>query len=528
MQYSTVFAAAFLCSAISAQDYRLNELPERGTYVRDFRVTSDGKRVVYLARPRGVGELHLYLVDDVLPIHVEKPRERRLLDGRNVFELELANGRLVYQWYDGATFQVSSLLVDGRSGPVDLGPGLAPRPTPDGRAVVFRRADGLYSVPADGSAPPLRIQSSAPYPVHHQWVLTPDSARVVYVTEGSIRFQGGLGHVYSARLDGSAPPVALNSPAAACGVGNHVVSPDSRWVVFRRVDIARGVGLYRVPIDGSAPAVRLHDALPAGAEVVIFHPYTTPLFTPDSSRVVYRLEQAAPDLTELFSAPLDGSSAPVKLNDEVERFVWMVRLSPDGTRLAYLASAASFDDPSSLFSVPVAGGAPPERLNAALVADGSVVSLRIAPDGGSVVYMAQAERLDRYDLFSVSMDGGPPSRRLNSSDQSVFGAHPDALEFAGEGDSVVYPAVRLGGPPNAVEVFSAAVTGLGTPARLSGPMVSGGSVISLNPFFLNPGDRIFRLAADGTLALFRADQEKNDVFELWAAPVPARPFRRIP
>ena len=519
MKYAIAFAAALLCSSLSAQDYRLNELPEPGAYVRDFRVASDGRHVVYLARPRGVAVLQLYLVD------AQRPRERRLLDGRNCIEIELAGDRLVYSRYDGVAFHISSLLLDGRSSPVELALGNGARPTPDGRTVVFRNAQGLFSVPADGSAPPRLVQASTPAPVHAQWVLSPDSRRVVYVTEG---INAGRGLVHSALLDSSAAPVALNTSAIPCGVGNHVISPDSRWVVFRRVDIMRGVGLYRVPIDGSAPAVRLHDPLPVGAEVEIFHTYTTPLFTPDSQRVLYRLEQEAPDLTELYSAPLDGSSAPVKLSDEADRYVLMFRISPDGSRVVFTRSAASLADPFDLFWVPSAGGAPPVQLNAPLVPGGSVRVFTIGPDSRTVAYAAQQERLDRLDLLSVSMDGGAPPRVLSLPDQDCFPPHPDGLEFARQGEFVVYPNAPLDGAGNSYELFCADVQGLGTPRRLSGPMVTGGSLISLDPFFLSLQNRAVRFAANGTLALFRADQEKNDVFELWAAPIPDGPSLRRP
>ncbi len=482
----------------------------------DFRVAADGKHVVYLARLDGDSSLHPYLVD------VRRPSSYKLLDPRPCFGIELAAKRLLYTRFEGdAVF--SSLELDDDLTPVELGPGNSAQLTPDGLTVVVQRSDGLYRVPADGSALPKRIHAAPS--IHFDWRLSPDNRRVLFITDGSIGGQAGYGHLYSAPLDGSGPAVALNTSAMPAKIGSFLVSPDSRWVVFLRMILGtqRGAGICRAPLDGSAPAVQINPTLPSGAFAVGFTELSAPRFAADGKRVLYRMEQDVAGLQELYSAPLDGSSPPVKVNDDESRFLFTHRVSADGTRVVYNASASSFDDPFELFWAPTSGGAPPLKLNAPLQGDETVFLFAIAPDNRTVVYRTQTTA-GASALFSVSMDGAPHPLPMDLPDQRCFALMPEEIQFAAHG-FVIYP-VSSGPPVAPKQLFTAQLQGL-VPARpLNGPMAPGGSVTGNASGLIHSGPWT-RLAAGGTLALFRADQEQDERFELWAAPIVlARPSVR--
>ena len=519
MRYARLLAGTFflgssLAAPLAAQDYRLNDKLGPGQAVRDFRVTQDGSRVVYLVGDADLtGSAQPYVVD------VSGRREPRLLDPRSCRSIEIAGAkRLVFGWIDGTTIGVSSLFLDGPPSPVELGLGTG-RPTPDGRWVVIHRAEGLFCVPTDGSAPERQVHPSSPASIHHVWWLTPDSQRVLYITEGSTNQGAGKGHLYSAALDGSSAPVALNASAYPAGIGDVAISPDSHSVVYCRVDVMRGLGLYRARIDEAESSVPLHDPVPFGVDVRMFT--SAPLFTADSSRVVSALEQEQFALSELYVAEIDGSSPPRKLSNADFRDVLRHRISPDGARVVYMARQGAYGNLYELLVVPTAGTAPPRVLNGPIYADGGVKAFALGPDGLRVAYLANAERRDRVDLFTVPTIGTPLPRRLNLAEQNCYQDSFDGVVFAQHGDSIVFPATRMGGDPSTKELFTVHALGPGIPRRLSAPMVPGGSVNSLDTF--NPlggfGAGMVRLAADGTIALFKADQALDDVVELWAAPI---------
>ena len=104
----------------------------------------------------------------------------------------------------------------------------------------------------------------------------------------------------------------LSGPLVRDGLGDvyaHVLSPDGARAVYRAShDDPQALDLYSVPVDGSAPAVRLNPPLVAGGNVE-----WPPLFSPDSSRVVYVADQDVDGMLELYSVPLAGGTV-VKLN----------------------------------------------------------------------------------------------------------------------------------------------------------------------------------------------------------------------
>src|SRR5262249_4586071 len=133
--------------------------------------------------------------------------------------------------------------------------------------------------------------------------------------------------------------------------------------------------------------------------------------TRDGSRVVYRTDQKRDGVFELFVAPTDGSAPWRRIGvplpdtgDVVEGF----RISPDSSRVVSRADART-DEVFELWSAPLSGLARTVRLNAPLVAGGDVqAEFEISSDSSRVVYRADQNEDEVFELFSVPLDGSAP------------------------------------------------------------------------------------------------------------------------
>jgi len=118
-------------------------------------------------------------------------------------------------------------------------------------------------------------------------------------------------------------------------------------------------------------------------------------------QVVYRVENVG-----LFVVPSDGSrqaqriSQPLIAGGGIET----PAISPDGTRVVYVADADT-DDVFELYAVNP-DGTDFQKLNPALVAGGDVsFDFAISPDGTRVVYRADADTDEVVELYAVNPDG---------------------------------------------------------------------------------------------------------------------------
>jgi hypothetical protein len=210
--------------------------------------------------------------------------------------------------------------------------------TPDGSRVIYL-ADPqvsnkyeLFSVPADGSAPPVRLHDELLPDRDLIWhTLTPDGAQVVFAIEREIgqRFERTL---FSVPSDGSAPAVALRLPTGFNDEMNSVsgfrVTNDVLIVEFvNRVEEAWE--LFRSDLSGAAPAQRL-----------IRIPFSPGVYawivglTPDYRRLVYAERDYTNAQFRLFSVTIDGSAPPVRLSvDETLSYFSLVGFSADGRQV---------------------------------------------------------------------------------------------------------------------------------------------------------------------------------------------------
>jgi Tol biopolymer transport system component len=275
------------------------------------------------------------------------------------------------------------------------------------------------------------------------------------------------------------------------------ISPDERYVVYvadQQTDEA--FELYRAPIMGGQPPVRLSDLLPTGCAVY------SPQFSPDSSRVVYLAPQDTIGVLELYSVPIGGGTA-VKLNGALVAGgdVWGFLISPDGGRVVYSADQQT-DGVRELYSVPIGGGTA-VKLNGPLVAGGDVsdFDFKISPYGGQVVYSADQQTDEVWELYRVPIGGGT-AVKLNGA--LVAGGDVSGYRLSPDGSRVVYIADQQ--TDGVYELYSVPIGG-GTAVKLNGALVAGGFVGG------------FKISPDGGRVVYRADQQTNEVWELYSVPI---------
>ncbi len=152
--------------------------------------------------------------------------------------------------------------------------------------------------------------------------------------------------------------------------------------------------LYSVPLDGSNNPVKLNAPLVGDTYISWLF-----LISPDSSRVIYTDKGF-----ELYSVPLAGGSV-VKLNPSGGSVSWWVQISPDSSRVVYTADQDT-DEVYELYSVPLAGGNV-VKLNPPLVVGGGIIRwlpfvmpFQISPDSSRVVYVADQETDEVYELYA--------------------------------------------------------------------------------------------------------------------------------
>ena len=280
--------------------------------------------------------------------------------------------------------------------------------SPDGAYLVFRGdkeilgVTELYSIHlATGTI--AKLSQTLPTGAEvYGYLISPTSDRVVYqiITAASGRA------LFSVPIGGGTVANISDVSAAPSDKSIHYeITPDGQTVVFR----SNIFGLYRVfrsPMSGvsvSEPPFELDKPINAQGEV------TSARLSPDGSRVVYKADAVTVDQVDLFTVPLSGVGAfritNLGPNWDINQF-WF---TPDNSRIVYTTFGGGN---SQLFSVPLTGGTP-TRLDNPSGSKYYIGSVYIASNSDWVVYTGQ-QTSDKYELFSVPVVGpSTESRKLN-------------------------------------------------------------------------------------------------------------------
>jgi len=308
--------------------------------------------------------------------------------------------------------------------------------TPDGTRAVYSITtpfQKIWSVPVDRSQLPVEVHG--PLPVFRQalqtFQLIDGGTDVLFVADLAAEGQFEL---HRAPIDASRAPVPLGPPSPP------LADVDPAFLVHRgtalvvadwELDEARA--LWSVRITPGNPAVaprsvplRLSAAPAPGSGVppgVQVGTELVPQFavTEAASRVVYLSDEAVPGRIELFSAPLDASQAPTRLNAPLATSLLPLafRLDAPGQRVVYAAPDAQ--GALRLHVVPVDGSTAAVPLGGPFVPGGALwnggASVRnafaLSDDARTAVYVADADTVGVLELYAVPLDGSQPARRLS-------------------------------------------------------------------------------------------------------------------
>lgn len=116
------------------------------------------------------------------------------------------------------------------------------------------------------------------------------------------------------------------------------------------------------------------------------------------SRVVYVADQNQNGLQELFSAPIDGAAAPLRISGAAPATSLMrsFRITPDSRHVYFLRDGgAGFE----LFRTRADGTVPPERRSSPTVAGGNVLSFQLDATGALATYLADQNFDGSPELF---------------------------------------------------------------------------------------------------------------------------------
>jgi len=358
--------------------------------------------------------------------------------------------------------------------------------SPDGRWAVYlhdAETDGvldLWSV-ALPAGTPVKLNATVPSPGVRSFRISPDGSRVVYTAEQDT---GGVVELYSVPIAGPASAgVKLNGPLVAGGGvsplswGFRISANSTRVVYYADQQTDDVFELYSVPIAGPASSgVKLNSALVTGGDVL----QASFRISPNSSRVVYVADQQTDEVYELYSVPIGGpASAGVKLYGALVPFgdVFAFQISPNSARVVYLADQQT-NDVYELYSVPIAGPASAGvKLNGALVSGGEVFrEFQISPNSARVVYVADQQANNVIELYSVPI-AGPASAGVKLNGALVAGGDVfrDFPEISPNSARVVYQANQQ--TNDVYELYSVPITGPASAGfKLNGPLVANGDV----------------------------------------------------
>jgi Tol biopolymer transport system component len=446
--------------------------PGQNVTTASVQISPDSSRVLYLADQDADNVFEIFSVPIGGGTHVQL--NGTLATGGDVLinglDISPDGSRVVY-YADQTTDEVFEVFS------VPLSGGIA------------TKLNGTLPVSGDVSNAGLQFNSSGSLVLYHADQTTDEVFEVF-----SVNSAGGT-------------PVKLNGALVASGDTQSTdlqFSPNGSRVIYLADQTTDEVfEIFSVP-SGGGSAIKLNDTLVASGDV------TAQRISPDSSRVLYLADQSTDEVFEIFSVPATGGT-PVKLSGAMgaggDVSTAGLQFSPNGNHVVYFADQNA-DNVNELFSVPSAGGTA-VKLNATLVTNGDVGSngILISPDSSRVVYTADQDADNVFEIFSVPIAGGTPVK-LNGSmvANGDVAVAPAGRAISPDGSRVVYVADQ--DTDEVLEVFSVPIAG-GTPVKLNGPMATGGDVQTNGLSFSPNGSRL----------LYAADQETDGLAELFMVPV---------
>ncbi|MCB0327484.1 MAG: hypothetical protein KDD52_07690 [Bdellovibrionales bacterium] len=424
-----------------------------------------------------------------------------------------------------------------------------PDPEPEFTAVLYladEDVDGqfeLYITQEEGD--PIEVISSLPATASVlAYKITSDGSKVVFVADIDT---DDVFELYVANVEAGSSATKLNDTLVSGGnvLGTIELSSDDSTVVYladQTTDTANEI--YSVPVAGGTVNT-VNDALAAGREVTSF------AISPDNTQVVYIADDAANDRydvlsapiagggatnlsgvsvgydaldfeitsdsatvvytrtilsgiftqTELFSRPIDGSTAAVHLDEDsvgvYDDDVFAFDVSADGLNVAYISDHET-DGVQEVYVVATSGVGGSTKLNAAMPTNGDAMSLVMSPNNTHLLFFGDAETNGVNELFYVPIDDSADPSKVNpdlDTNENVFSLGT----FNSDGSAIYYIADQ--DTDEIQELYKVSSSSLQSSSKVNSSLATDGDVNSFTLF--------------NSAIYYLADQEADGVLELY-------------
>ena len=265
--------------------------------------------------------------------------------------------------------------------------------TPDGKTLVdteVARVSNLWLAPAGNTAKAKQITTKDLAVGGFSWM--PNGHIVLASGEGKLFALNPVGN----GLTLLTPKEGVSWDPSVCG--------DRRYIVYSAYREQKR-GIWRMDADGSNP-IRIADETFA----------ISPQCSPDGKWVVYL---QGPSFTPA-RVNITGEKPPETLSQDSIEAGYVVKISPDAKRIAYVSGApenpgsASASRPNQLKVIPFAGGAPLYQFDWPALAGGP----RWAPGGEAIDYVLTRNGVS--NIWQQNLAGGTPKRITNFESGQIF------------------------------------------------------------------------------------------------------------
>lgn len=336
------------------------------------------------------------------------------------------------------------------------------------------------------------------------YALSPDLTHAAYIADQST---DGIAELFLVDLAEPGTSTKLNAALVADGdVEEFQFHPDGTHIVYIADQEAdERSEAWLVDLASPGLAARVNNPLPADADVV-----DGIRFSPDGTQVLYASDEEMIAVFELYLAEVATPGTATKVNPDFGPDTDLARgygFSPDGQTIAYM-SDQDVDEQRELYAVDVSNLGVAGRLNAGLVPDGDLCDFKFSPDSTHVAYCADQDTDEVLELYLVELTVPGVSAKLNAPLIADGDVSAQSYAFSPDGGFLVYRADQE--TDETWELFRVERAMPGSAVKVSDTLIAGGDVAAAT------GDQpAFSITADGMQMAYVADQTTDDVFEVY-------------
>lgn len=312
----------------------------------------------------------------------------------------------------------------------------------------------------------------------------------------------GVTEIFGTDMGGTRIKLSPTLQPSGSANTSFLVSPDGRYVALTADATDDNINdVYVVPVDGSTPAVKVSSVGFVIVPGTTFISASSLQWAPDSSRIAWRGDFRADNVTELFTATPTGSqqavNGPMVPNGNVNSFIW----SPDSTRLAYRADQDT-DNVLELYTA-FPDGTGRLKVSGPMALDGDVSTFGWAPDSSRLAYISDEDLDNQIELFTAD-----PAVAGSAIRVSLNPVHPDAdvssnFIWAPDSSRIAYTHDRDTDGVN--DLYTTVPDSAAQVFKINKTSLIAGQFQSIS----------FAWSPDSTLLAYRGDVETDNVNELF-------------